>query len=124
MPRVAVPVLAYHAMNVAGTDYATNDHVAFAADLELVQALGARIVPLAEVARAAVEGRLESLSGCVALSLDDGADFDAYDLPHPVWGPQRGMLGIMRDFRARHGPAAQPGLHATSFAIVSHICGD
>ncbi len=119
MPRVAVPVLTYHAMNVAGADYAANDHVAFAADLELLQALGARIVPLAEVARAAVEGRLEALSGCVALSLDDGADFDAYDLPHPAWGPQRGMLGILRDFRARHGAAAQPGLHATSFAIVS-----
>ncbi|MCM2328462.1 MAG: polysaccharide deacetylase family protein [Lysobacter sp.] len=116
---MAVPVLAYHAMNVAGTDYSANDHVAFAADLELLQALGARIVPLGEVARAAVEGRLASLSGCVSLSLDDGADFDACDLPHPVWGPQRGMLGILRDFRARHGAAAQPGLHATSFAIVS-----
>jgi len=55
----------------------------------------------------------------VALSLDDGADFDARDVPHPVWGPQRGMLGILRDFRARHGAAAQPGLHATAFAIVS-----
>ena len=31
MPRVAVPVLAYHAMNVAGADYAANDHVAFGA---------------------------------------------------------------------------------------------
>lgn len=119
MPCAAVPVLTYHAIDVAGTDYATNDHVAFAADLELLHARGARIVPLAEVARAAVEGRLDRLSGCVALSLDDGADFDAYDLPHPAWGPQRGMLGILRDFRARHGAQAQPGLHATAFAIVS-----
>jgi len=106
-------------MNVAGTDYAANDHAAFVADLEILHASGARIVPLAEVAAAAIEGRLEALAGCVALSLDDGADFDAYDLPHPAWGPQRGMLGILRDFRARHGPAAQPGLHATAFAIVS-----
>ncbi len=119
MPRAAVPVLTYHAMNVAGADYGANDHAAFASDLELLHALGARIVPLAEVAKAAVEGRLEALAGCVALSLDDGADFDACDLPHPVWGPQRGMLGILRDFRARHGPVAQPGLHATAFAIVS-----
>ncbi|HRA24464.1 MAG TPA: polysaccharide deacetylase family protein [Usitatibacteraceae bacterium] len=119
MPRVAVPVLAYHAMNVAGPGYGENDHAAFAADLELLHGLGARIVPLSEVARAAVEGRLDALAGCVALSLDDGADFDARDVPHPVWGPQRGMLGILRDFRSRHGAAAQPGLHATAFAIVS-----
>ncbi|HQY47634.1 MAG TPA: hypothetical protein PLE38_11815, partial [Usitatibacteraceae bacterium] len=95
MPRVAVPVLAYHAMNVAGPGYGENDHAAFAADLELLHGLGARIVPLSEVARAAVEGRLDALAGCVALSLDDGADFDARDVPHPVWGPQRGMLGIL-----------------------------
>lgn len=119
MPRVAIPVLAYHAMNVAGAGYGENDHAAFAADLELLHDLGARIVPLAAVARAAVEGRLDSLAGCVALSLDDGADFDARDVPHPTWGPQRGMLGILRDFRARHGESAQPGLHATAFAIVS-----
>lgn len=116
---VAVPVLAYHAMNVAGTDYATNDHVAFAADLEHLDRLGLRVVPLADVVRAVVEGRLGELKGCVALSLDDGADFDARDLPHPSWGPQRGMLGVLRDFRARRPAGSQAGLHATSFAIVS-----
>ncbi len=120
MPRTAVvPVLTYHSMKVSGTGHADNDHVAFAEDLERIHALGLRIVPAGEVARACVEGRLASLRGCVALTMDDGADFDAFDLPHPTWGPQRGMLGILRDFRARHGEAAQPTLHATSFAIVS-----
>jgi hypothetical protein len=106
-------------MNVAGSDYAKNEHVAFAEDLERLNRLGMRIVPLADVARAVVNDRLDEMRGSVALSLDDGADFDALDLPHPSWGPQRGMLGILRDFRARHGNGAQPGLHATSFAIVS-----
>ena len=54
----------------------------------------------------------------MALTCDDGTDFDARDLPHPTAGPQRGMLGILRDFRAKHGEA-QPGLHVTSFVIVS-----
>lgn len=106
-------------MKVSGTGYADNDHVAFATDLERIHALGLRVVSAREVARACVEGRLESLRGCVALTMDDGADFDAFDLPHPIWGPQRGMLGILRDFRAHHGESAQPNLHATSFAIVS-----
>lgn len=120
MPRTAaVPVLTYHSMKVSGTGHADNDHVAFAEDLERIHALGLRIVPAREVARACVEGRLDSLRGSVALTLDDGPDFDARDLPHPVWGMQRGMLGILQDFRARHGADAQPGLHATSFVIVS-----
>jgi hypothetical protein len=55
----------------------------------------------------------------VALSFDDGSDFDVHDMPHPRWGPQRSMFNILRDFRAQHGAAAQPGLHATSFSIVS-----
>lgn len=120
MPRTAaVPVLAYHSMKVSGAGHADNDHVAFAEDLERIHALGLRIVPAGEVARACVEGRLEDLRGAVALTMDDGPDFDALDLPHPVWGMQRGMLGILQDFRARHGAQAQPDLHATSFVIVS-----
>jgi hypothetical protein len=114
-----VPVLTWHAMNVAGPDYASNDHVAFRDDLETLHRLGFRVVPLREIAAALVEGRLDELQGCVGLSFDDGSDFDFHDLPHPVWGPQRGMANVLADFAARHGADAQPGLHATSFAIVS-----
>jgi hypothetical protein len=114
-----VPILTWHAMHVAGPGYASNDHAAFARDLETLHRLGLAIVPLATVAEALVHGRLETLGGCVGLSMDDGSDFDFHDLPHPAWGPQRGMLPILADFRARHGVQAQPRLHATSFAIVS-----
>src|SRR5690606_8365742 len=34
-----VPILTYHAVNIAGNDYADNDHVAFAADLRLIDDL-------------------------------------------------------------------------------------
>jgi peptidoglycan/xylan/chitin deacetylase (PgdA/CDA1 family) len=115
----AVPVLTWHAMNVGGHDYAANEHEGFRQDLETLRRLGRRVVRLADIARALVEGRLEALHGCVGLSLDDGSDFDWHDLPHPAWGPQRGMARILADFRARHGREAQPDLHATSFAIVS-----
>src|SRR5688500_5446870 len=116
MPMKArVPILTWHAMHVAGHIYADNDHVAFREDLETVHALGLRIVPLAEIAAALVEGRFDTLAGCVGLSLDDGSDFDYHDLPHPAWGPQRGMAGILADFRARHGIVP----HATTFVIAS-----
>jgi len=116
---VRVPVLTWHSMNVAGPDYARNEHVAFREDLETIHRMGLRVVPVMEIARALVEGRLAQLRGCVGLTFDDGSDFDFHDLPHPAQGPQRAMAGILRDFRARHGAGAQPRLHATSFAIVS-----
>lgn len=119
MRKVAVPVLAWHAMNVAGPDYASNDHVAFRDDLERLHRLGLRVVPLHEIAAALAAGRLDRLEGCVGLTFDDASDFDFHDLPHPAWGPQRGMAKLLADFAARHGPDAQPRLHATSFAIVS-----
>jgi peptidoglycan/xylan/chitin deacetylase (PgdA/CDA1 family) len=116
---VAVPVLTWHAMNVAGEGYADNEHVAFREDLETIHRLGFHVVRLHDIARALVAGRLEDLRGCVGLSFDDGADFDFRDLPHPAWGPQRAMANILADFRARHGAHGQPRLHATSFTVVS-----
>jgi len=119
MTRAArVPVLTWHSMNVAGPGYAANEHAAFREDLETLHRLGLRVVPATDIARALVEGTLGQLQGCVGLTFDDGSDFDFHDLPHPRWGPQRGMSRILADFRARHGREAQPRLHATSFAIV------
>ena len=120
MARAArVPILTWHAMNVAGPGYGENDHVAFASDLETIHRLGLRVVSLRSIAAALIHGRLDELAGCVGLSLDDGSDFDWYDLPHPAWGVQRSMANVLRGFRARHGPLAQPDPHATSFTIVS-----
>ena len=116
---VRIPILTWHAMDVAGPDYARNDHVAFREDLETIQRLGLRVVSLAAIARHLRAGTLEALAGCVGLSMDDGSDFDFHDLPHPSWGPQRSMLNVLADFRERHGAAAQPDLHATCFTIVS-----
>jgi peptidoglycan/xylan/chitin deacetylase (PgdA/CDA1 family) len=52
----------------------------------------------------------------VALTFDDGPVYDSIDFMHPRYGTQRGFLGIMRDFAARHGDMR---LHATSFVIAS-----
>lgn len=119
MSGARVPILTWHSMDVGGNDYATNQHVAFRQDLEAIHRLGMKVVPVGDIARALVEGRLHTMTGCVGLTLDDGSDFDFHDLPHPAWGPQRGIFNILRDFIARHGAEAQPGLHVTSFVIVS-----
>ncbi len=113
-----VPILTYHAANVDGSDYACNDHVAFAQDLRLLDALGHRIVPLQHVVDALLHG-LAITERSVAISLDAGTDFDFHDLPHPVHGNQRSMLNILRDFIAQHGEGAQPLLHATAFVVAS-----
>lgn len=114
-----VPILVYHSTNIAGNDYGNNDHVALASDLEQIDANGFRILPLHEVVSRwmAAPHSLEN-EKVVALTCDDGADFDFHDLPHPVAGMQRSMLNILRDFCKRR-PDAQPNLFLTSFVIVS-----
>lgn len=113
-----VPILAYHATNVDGGDYGTNDHVALAEDLRLIDALGFRVVPLTQVVDALLS-HTALPARAIALSFDDGTDFDFHDRVHPAHGPQRGMLNILRDFLDERGRARQPQLHATAFVIAS-----
>ncbi len=115
----SIPILTYHALNIAGNDYLGNDHVAFREDLRLLTSLGWRIVPVTEVVRLLVEAKTVWPEKIVAITFDDGTNFDYEDLLHPTAGLQRGMLNIMRDFKAAN-PDAQPTLHATSFVIASH----
>jgi hypothetical protein len=104
---------------MSGNEPRANDHHALAADLEAIETEGFGIRPLAELVSAWLE-RPASLEGekLVALTCDDGSDFDFRDIEHPEWGMQRGFLNILRDFRARH-PRSQPGLFLTSFVVVS-----
>jgi len=114
-------VLAYHSHHVVGDDYARNDHTALAIDLERITDLGCEIVPLHVLVDTFFDSREERREGRevqVALTFDDGPIYDMEAFTHPQFGPQRGFLGIMRDFLSRAG-RAQPGLSATSFVIAS-----
>jgi hypothetical protein len=113
------PVLLYHSQNVAGNDYLSNDHVALADDLRLIQKLGLEIVPLGWLVDWLLGERDLDVGHCVCISFDDGVDADVRDLDFPGIGMQRGFLNIMRDFRNEVGPAVQAHLHATSFVIAS-----
>jgi hypothetical protein len=114
-----VPVLAYHAVNIAGNDYASNDHVAFAADLRQIDDLGLRIVPLQWVVDQVTGAARRNLERCVALTCDDGSAFDYRDLVYPNHGPQRSLFNCLLDFVAERGAQAQPDLHLTAFVIAS-----
>lgn len=111
-----VPVLTYHATNVAGNDYATNDHVALAEDLALLDALGHVVVPLVDVV-AAHAGAADLPDKAVAITFDDGTDFDYHDLDHPLHGRQRSMLNVLRDFATARGGTRN--VTATAFVIAS-----
>ncbi|MGB8376870.1 MAG: polysaccharide deacetylase family protein [Rhodanobacteraceae bacterium] len=114
-----VPVLTYHAVNIAGNDYANNDHVAFAADLRTIDDLGLRIVPLQWLVDVLLGRADHDLADSIALSCDDGTDFDYFDLPHPEHGMQRSLFNALLDFRRERGRDAQPDLHLTAFVIAS-----
>jgi peptidoglycan/xylan/chitin deacetylase (PgdA/CDA1 family) len=116
MPRL--PILTYHGVNVAGNAYATNDHVALASDLETMDRLGWRIVPLpAAIARWLAGDPAWARERSVAITFDDGTDFDWHDLPHPSHGLQRSLFNTLADFRAAR-PRSRDA-HATAFVVVS-----
>jgi peptidoglycan/xylan/chitin deacetylase (PgdA/CDA1 family) len=113
-------VLTYHSQHIAGSTYPENDHIALAADLELINDSGLRIVPLHWlISLLNGERGDQDLHGAVCLTFDDGCDFDVRDIEFPGHGLQRSFLGIMEDFLSGAGAAAQPHLHATSFVIAS-----
>jgi len=116
-----VPVLAYHANNIDGNDYMGNDHVAFAADLRLIDDLGLRIVPLQRVVDRLLGRHDDDLANCVALTCDDGTDFDFVDIDHPTDGRQRSLFNCLCDFRGLRGDESQPNLHLTAFVIADPV---
>ena len=111
-----IPVLTYHGISVNSDQYQGNDHIALQQDLRLIHSMGKKIIPLALIADW-VSGRVpvDAVANGVGVSFDDGSWFDFYDLDHPVWGPQRSMFNILRDFEKQ----AKAPVHATSFVIAS-----
>lgn len=110
-----LPIFTYHGFNIAGNAYANNDHVALASDLRTLHQRGRKVFALSQIVEHLLLGTLDELAGGVGISFDDGTDFDAIDLTHPVHGWQRSLLGILDDFRIETGMA----VIATAFVIAS-----
>ena len=108
---------------MAGSDYASNDHVALRTDLPLLSEVGYHIVSLAELVdrfRAEQSGQASHAheAPCAAITFDDGPEYDAVDYVHPAFGPQRSFLGILQDFAQSPAGKLQPDICATSFVIA------
>jgi peptidoglycan/xylan/chitin deacetylase (PgdA/CDA1 family) len=116
-------VLTFHSHNIAGNDYATNDHVALDATLAHLARAGVPVLRLLDVAKRLRAGRLESLPARFAcITFDDGTDYDWRDLAHPQHGAQRSMHAILRAHSRRLlGLVWQRRAHATSFVIASPL---
>jgi hypothetical protein len=113
---VNVPIICYHSCR-AGHDYASDDHLALAADLRPSHRLGHRIVPLHWGVESLL-GEREPLSNCVALTCDDGVSLDWQDAVHPTFGWRQSFANILSEFSDEVG-AAQPNVEMTSFVIAS-----
>jgi hypothetical protein len=115
-----IPILTYHSADIHGTNYGDNELVALASDIEQITRSGIRIMPLSTIVDLWLTSpHVLEAHPTVAITCDDGSDFDYHDLPHPVAGHQRSVLNILRDFRAGPYGSLQRTLSATSFVIVS-----
>jgi Predicted xylanase/chitin deacetylase len=115
---LAVPVFCYHSVNITGTTYARNDHVALMEDLTILSRQGFRLLsPLSLVKALRGEGVLpQGKYACI--TFDDGADLDYYDYDHPDAGLVKSFQGILE--QSSLGREANPDAALTaSFVIVS-----
>ena len=110
------PILTYHSQLLFGNDYASNSHVALAADLQVIAASGRQIIGLRELIAAQRDARDLALDELVCITFDDGPDFDWLDIEHPDHGPQASFATLLRRHAAAH-PQQRPAC-ATSFVIA------
>jgi len=113
---IRVPILTYHANNINGMTYQTNDHIALAADLQLIQQIGLRIISLNQLINWRLgESPDTHVENTVVLTCDDGSDFDFYDLDHPKYGIQTSFFNTLKT----HQNLTGEHVHMTNFVIVS-----
>lgn len=114
-------ILTFHAHNISGNTYETNDHVALDESLALLRREGIPVLRALEVVRRLrmrVFGTLPDRFVC--LTFDDGSDFDWRDLAHGAEGRQPSMYTVLRKHSRRLlGPFWLRHFPATTFVIAS-----
>ncbi|MDR1529279.1 MAG: polysaccharide deacetylase family protein [Burkholderiales bacterium] len=117
--KIAIPVFCYHSVNITGTAYDQNDHVALEEDLRTLWRLGFRLlspVKLARVLRG--EENLPRHERYASITFDDGSDLDYFDYDHPDAGMVKSLQHILEETPLSRDVAQQEALTA-SFVIVS-----
>lgn len=113
-----IPVITYHSHRMRGSAYETNDHVRLATDLQLLHFRQFTVVPLHWVAEWVVGLRSALPRRSIALTFDDGVDFDYFDCEQERRGLLPSFLTVLMRFADSVG-ASQPFLEATAFVIAS-----
>jgi peptidoglycan/xylan/chitin deacetylase (PgdA/CDA1 family) len=118
-PRV--PVLTYHSLHTPGTDYHSNDHVALEEDLKVIRLCGFRVVDAGHLADAVIGTRDPPKGDCVAITFDDGVDFDYRDVERPGRATIKSFARILVESArpVTKSRVAWPVPCATSFVIAS-----
>ncbi len=112
-----VPILTYHACNISGNSYETNDQIALAEDLRLLARNGWQVIPLLRLVDALRGESSVNLQRCVVLTCDDGTLADVQALVFPDHGLQPGLLGVLKSFVA-NSPERFPDLEMSNFVIA------
>jgi len=111
-----IPVLTYHATNIFGNDYNTNDHLAFAQDLNLIKKHKISILSAHNlVSWLNGKSQLDESKRYVVLTFDDGSELDFTDWQHPTCGFQLSFYTLMKEYSL----TSKNFIHATSFVIAS-----
>lgn len=119
MGNIKIPILVYHSAHVMGDTYGTNDHIALVDDLQVINAMGYKVIPL----RWAVKwflGIKDYIEKSIVITFDDGCDLDWIDFNHPEHGFTKSIKTILTEFKAEVGNG-QPYLQASTFVIASPI---
>ena len=111
-----IPVLTYHANNITGNQYHTNDLVALKEDLKLFDELAVTIISSHTLIKwLDKEINLDESRNYLVLTFDDGTELDLWDWQHPYQGFQQSAFTLMKEFQKSTGRY----IHATSFVIAS-----
>src|ERR1700685_1225926 len=92
-----VPILTYHSWQRVGTTRERNDHIALREDLKVISRLGLKTCSLLDVVNGLLtqDGDLSALEGMVAISCDDGSDWDFRDRTRQAGGRQSSFRRIL-----------------------------
>src|SRR5690554_6706937 len=117
-----IPVLTYHAGNITGNSYQTNDRIAFQSDLYTLHQMGFKIIPLQRLVDwlLGIQDLPSEDTPYIALSCDDGIDQDYLDGEYLQFGPQKSLYNLLNDFQQEVGTDQQPQAHLTAFVIADY----
>lgn len=114
-------ILTYHPIHIDANTYSGSDLVALESDLRMIERMGLPVRSLDQIFTAAGSARLmnELEPAVVAITFDDGSEFDFIDRTHPTCGPQRSAGTVLAQSARELECLAGARPLASTFVIAS-----